>query len=806
MDLKTNKEMKKLFLLLGLMLLPLAVHAVSQKIDGIYYNLNPTAKTAEVVFRVKYQYSGDIVIPSSVTYEEIEYSVIGISANAFRGSSELTSVTIPSSVTSIGDGIFSGCTSLSSIIIEEGNPNYDSRENCNAIIETASNTLLIGCKESTIPNSVTSIGNSAFNACTGLISLTIPNSVTTIGESAFSGCSGLTSVAIGNGVTTIGRDAFKECSNLTNVEINNNALISKAYNGTPRMKEIFGSQVEEYILGEDVKSIGEFAFSNCSSLTTVHFSNGLKSIGVFAFEWCSNLAEINIPSSVTSIEQSSFYMCYNLTKVEINNNTLVNLGSSLSKYFGNANEFILGEDVKSIGNNAFAGTSAVSINIPSGVTSIGDYAFYNCMKLSSINIPNNVASIGEKVFFGCTGLVSIQVESGNTVYDSREDCNALIKTADNTLLYGCQNTVIPNNVTSIGNSAFYQCTGITSISIPNSVIAIGDSAFYECSNLTSLVLPNSIKMIEDYVFCGCAGLTSVNIPNSVTSIGNYAFTSCKGLTSVNIPNSVTTIGDNAFFFCTSLTSINIPSSVTSIGYRVFNGCSGLNAIQVENGNSIYDSRDNCNAIIKTASNELLYGCQNTIVPNSVTSIGECAFWGCTGLTAITIPNSVTNIGLCAFTQCSELTSVTIPNSVKNIDYAAFSDCWKLATVIIGNGVTNIGEGAFIRCSGLKDMYLYTEQLPELGGDLFDHSNRNATLHVPASSIDTYRDAEQWKNFKEIVALTDDDPKPTGIQGVNSNVIPVGHYYSLDGKQTTIPQRGLNIIRMSDGTTKKVIIK
>ena len=153
----TNKEMKKVLLLLGLMLLPLAVHAVSQKIDGIYYNLNPTAKTAEVVFRVKYQYSGDIVIPSSVTYEEIEYSVIGISANAFRGSSELTSVTIPSSVTSIGDGIFSGCTSLSSIIIEEGNPNYDSRENCNAIIETASNTLLIGCKESTIPNSVTTI-------------------------------------------------------------------------------------------------------------------------------------------------------------------------------------------------------------------------------------------------------------------------------------------------------------------------------------------------------------------------------------------------------------------------------------------------------------------------------------------------------------------------------------------------------------------------------------------------------------------------------------------------------------------------
>ena len=144
--------------------------------------------------------------------------------------------------------------------------------------------------------------------------------------------------------------------------------------------------------------------------------------------------------------------------------------------------------------------------------------------------------------------------------------------------------------------------------------------------------------------------------------------------------------------------------------------------------------------------------------------------------------------------------------MKNIDYAAFSDCWKLSTVIIGNDVTNIGKGAFIRCSGLKDMYLYTEQLPELGGDLFDYSNRNATLHVPASSIDTYQNAEQWKNFKEIVALTDDDPKPTGIQGINNNVMTAKRYNSLDGKQTITHQKGLNIIKMSDGTTKKVILK
>ena len=539
--------MKNLSLSLTLILLSLSANA--EIIDGINYKLNANDKTAEVTFSRGYKYSGDVVIPSSVTYEEVEYRVTGIGGNAFNRSSDLLSVTIPNTVISIESGMFYGCVSLASIVIEEGNPIYDSRENSNAIIETASNKLLFGCKGSIVPNSVTTIGSNAFNGCTGLTSINIPNDVTSIGESAFLGCSSLSFLTIGNGVTSIGRDAFKECSNLTKVEINNNALISKAYNSNPRINDYFGSQVEEYLLGEEVKSIGEFAFSECPNLIKVHLSEGLTSIGESAFNWCSHLSEINIPSSVTSIEKSSFYGCYSLTKVEINSNTLVNFGYSLSNYFGLTNEFVLGEEVKSIGNNAFAGTSATSINIPSGVRSIGDRAFYNCKKLSSINIPNNVSSIGEKTFYGCTGLVSIQVDRDNTTYDSRENCNALIKTADNTLLNGCQNTVIPNSVTSIGNSAFYQCSGITSISIPNSVIAIGDSAFYECYGLTSLVIPNSIEKIEDCVFCGCTGLTSVNIPNSVTSIGKYAFASCKSLTSVNIPNSVTTIGECAFWNC-----------------------------------------------------------------------------------------------------------------------------------------------------------------------------------------------------------------------------------------------------------------
>ena len=217
-------------------------------------------------------------------------------------------------------------------------------------------------------------------------------------------------------------------------------------------------------------------------------------------------------------------------------------------------------------------------------------------------------------------------------------------------------------VISIGNNAFQGCTGLTSITIPNCVKEIGECAFLGCIGLTSITIPESVTYIGGGAFRDCSGLTSISIPNSVTRIGENAFSGCTGLTSISIPNGVTDIGHYAFSGCTSLTSITIPESVTYIGGSVFFGCSNLNSIIIEDGNTKYDSRDNCNAIILTATNILIAGCSKTIIPNTITSIGDYAFYGCNGLTSITIPESVTSIGYGAFYGCNSLDKILLLNT------------------------------------------------------------------------------------------------------------------------------------------------
>jgi hypothetical protein len=234
--------------------------------------------------------------------------------------------------------------------------------------------------------------------------------------------------------------------------------------------------------------------------------------------------------------------------------------------------------------------------------------------------------------------------------------------------------------------------------------------------------------IGEWAFAGCSSLTSITIPNSVTTIGNYAFMNCQGLTSITIPNSVTGIGNNVFWHCSSLTSITIPNSVTTIGYSAFSNCSGLTSIIVEDANSTYDSRENCNAIIETTTNTLIAGCQNTIIPNSVTSIGNTAFYCCSSLTSVTIPDSITTIGYSAFAYCSGLTSITIPNSVTSIGNTAFAYCSGLTSITIPNSVTSIEGYAFSGCSSVTSITI-PNSVTSIGEDAFyDCSDLNSITY------------------------------------------------------------------------------
>ena len=346
-----------------------------------------------------------------------------------------------------------------------------------------------------------------------------------------------------------------------------------------------------------------------------------------------------------------------------------------------------GETVKYTGDVTIPPTVSYNGTVYS-VTSIAGSAFSDC-GLTSVSIPNSVTYIGTSAFASCNRLTSIS---------------------------------IPNSVIYIDSNAFARCNGLESVTIGNSVTTIGYGVFVYCQKLTSVTIGNSVTSIGGDAFTGCTSLTSIDIPNSVTTIGHQAFSLCQGLTSINIPNSVTSIGNLAFHGCSSLASIAISNSVTSIGRAFLVACPNLTSITVESGNSKYDSRDNCNAIIETATNTLISGCKSTIIPNTVTSIGEYAFDGCTGMTSISIPNSVTSIGKSAFSEC-QFPVLHLPESVTSV------------------GTSN-------KCADI--CYCYNPTPPTGGGYTSDR------LYVPKGSLTAYATAEGWKTAKQILEFDADD--------------------------------------------------
>ena len=405
-----------------------------------------------------------------------------------------------------------------------------------------------------------------------------------------------------------------------------------------------------------------------------------------------------------------------------------------------------------IGSHAFDGCSGLtSINLPAGIIDIGGSAFKDCSGLTSLNLPDGITEIGEGAFASCSGLTSLN---------------------------------LPDGITSIGSYAFRDCSGLTSLNLPAGIVSIGNYAFKGCSGLTSLNLPAGITEIGDGAFEGCDGLKEVrfcindNLDTYLTKGHPYIDVDCgikyyindKEITSIEIPSNVTTLGQYVFQECREFTSLTLPSSITEIGEGAFLGCSGLTSLTL---------------------------------PAGITSIGDCAFLGCSGLTSLTLPAGITSIGIGAFYDCSGLTSLTLPAGITEIGDGAFEGCDGLTSLTLPDGVTSIYFDAFAGCSGLTSIYVYAEKVPKIDSKAFEGFDaKKCTLYVPMGTRDDYWLSSFGDYFENIVEFD-----VTGIDKTTTSTdVEEVARYSVNGQRLSAPTKGLNIVKYSDGSVKKVVVE
>jgi hypothetical protein len=591
---------------------------------------------------------GSPAIPATIT----GLPVTCIGAGAFDGCITLTNITIPGSVTNIGNPVFAWCLNLAAITVDALNPVYSSAA---GVLFDKSQRVLIEYPPGipgayTLPNSVTSIGDWAFSSCTNLAGVTMGNSVTNIGSYAFDYCISLTAVTIPGTVASLGEGAFDDCTNLAGVYLQGNAPTggSSAFQddnatayylaGTTGWGPTFAGLPA--LLWDPLAQAAYTAANGAVTITKYTGPGGalaipakiaglpVTRIGISAFSDCTNLTSVTIPDSVTSIGDYAFYDCTNLAGVTIP------------------------DSVASIGNWAFCScTNLAGVTLPGSVTSIGDYAFWECTSLAAITLPNSLANMGNDTFWGCISLT---------------------------------NVALPDGLASIGNYAFYDCTNLAGVTIPDSVTNIGDSAFFECTSLAAITLPNNLSRIGDEAFGYCAGLAAITLPNSLASLGGGAFEDCAGLTSVTIPNGVTNIGSAPFSYCISLAAITVDA---------------LNPVYSSVAGVLFDKTQTV-LIEYPAAISGAY-----TVPGSVASIGDEAFEYCPNLTAITIGDNVTNIGNAAFCYCTALTSATIGANVAYLADGAFDACTALTNLYFQGNAPGVGWRGFESDSSATVYYL-----------------------------------------------------------------------------------------------------
>ena len=623
---------------------------------------------------------------------------------------------------------------------------------------------------------VTTIGNHACNKCDSLTSFVLPNTVTRIEYSAFENCTALPHIDFPESLTYIGSSAFLNCTSLSDVVFPE----SLTYIGPSSFRS---APLTSVYIPRNVNDIGSGAFSGCVGLTSIvvdsenptFYSADCNAI----FQRSNNALRAGcvttiIPSNVKTIQSGAFSYCKALTSI------------------------VIPDNVTTIESSAFNGcTGLTNVQLPSALTKINANTFSGCTSLESIFIPKTVTSIYYNSFYECSGLSSIVVEEGNTKYDSRNNCNAIIEKQTNYLLFGCNTTVIPEGVKSISGSAFYKCKELTSIHFPDGLTTIGSYAFQYCDGLTEITFgEESVKNIGAGAFTFCTGLTSVEFPNSLKVIGDYAFQSCTNLEHVSLGSSIVTIDDGAFYSCKALTEITIPATVTYVGRGAFSITPNLLSITclattppasatIDNSAfstyysaTLYVPEEVLDAYAEARIWKLFQtkvGIDTKFEYNDVTfaRISErsvCVSSKKEGLYSgmVNVPSTAINgettydvryVGESAFSGSTELTGVKLPNTVKSIHQAAFQGCTGLTSVRFGAHLDSIAALAFDGCDALQSIKCPVNVPPVMASanSFTMAAYDNAQLHVPVEYIRDYITHPRWSEFYMINPMSDATP-------------------------------------------------
>ena len=761
--------------------------------DGYSHTLYSCAVPLACLYNLK-----SVVLPSfpiensfsledcrNLTSVDIPGRLQNIGYQAFKGCSSLTSIRIPSSVTSIGNSAFKGCSGLTSVII---------------------------------PSSVASIGHDAFYGCSSLKSISFPEKAESIPSAVCQGCSSLESVAIPSRVTSIDDYAFKGCSSLTSVELPQGVrtVNAKAFQDCTSLVSIH--------LPENLESIGDGAFSGCTRLSSIDFPMWTSSIGTSAFKGCSSLEKISFPATMAQIGKEAFSGCSNVTSIKafmsapvtIDSNTfsgistdrctlsvpqgaqqaywLANGWGSFSRIVDTLPNTII-RSVRATNNEhlRYQITSDDKYNISqlkvTGPIGIDDIRFMRemvgCYNSNGSKTDGSLRHINLR---DATFAYDAGLNGGNEiiVYDSKSDGNwAEIKRDGtwNALFYALpdlRTLILPDNkdmndgqTTVIGESFCQNCTNLESVTFPSNVKSIGDAAFLGCENLTSAVLPDGMDKIDTRAFQDCKKLAHIYLPSSITTIERCVFYKCPSLTSLTLPASLTTLGDFAFSDCTNLTltSDRLPQGLTTIESSTFQACQRLTSI---------------------------------VIPEGVTSIQSYAFYGCKTLASVIFPSSLTSIEERAFYNCS-LTSATLPEGLTDIGEMAFFYNYNMKNLTLPSTLRSIGDRAFSYCYP-KSIYSYmqvpVQPVQQTYGIFSPSCYSSCILYVPQGSLQSYRQTYPWSQFNNIQEFDE-----LGVDDVNANAHGIEtERYDESGHLLTAPVKGLNIVRCSDGTVKKVMVE